>query len=298
MKKMAIIGNCQATALSKFLLSNNIFNKKYEYIEVKPIYLMSENELNYFYTYTLLELDLIIIQPINEDFNDNIKYSTKTILNNIKHDCISILIPSLYFDFYHPYLCYLNGEHGNKIEIPIDYHDKTLIKLYLSYKELSNEEIIEKYMNIFNNNFFINNSMINDNLKLTLNNIEDRENNFKDYIVNNTKCIYSYDFIKNNYQNKLLFYSVNHPSKYLLSYLTDEILNYLNIQSEEYPNNLDPFNNLIIPIYNCLNHMLNFDILEYNNMIFDNELYNKYINVYRNISDNILSKNILSKNII
>jgi hypothetical protein len=292
MKKMSIIGNCQAEALSNFLVSNNNFKNIYEYIEVKPIFLMDENELNYFYTYTLLELDLIIIQPINEDFNGNIKYSTKSILNNTKNDCISILIPSLYFDFYHPYLCYLNGDHG-KIQEPIDYHDKILIKLYLAYQESTNEEIIEKYMNIFNNKIFINNSMCNDNLKLALKNIEDRENNFKDYIVNNTKCIYSYDFIKNNYQENLLFYSVNHPSKYLLSYLSDEILKYLNIDIEEYSNNIDPFNNLIIPIYSCLNNMVKFDISEYNNMIYDNELYNKYLDIYRTLSDNILSKNII-----
>ena len=292
MKKIAIIGNCQTEALATFLFSNNIFKNIYEYIEVKPIYLMNENELNYFYTYILVELDLIIIQPINEDFNGNIKYSTKTILNNTKNDCISILIPSLYFDFYHPYLCYLNGDNF-KIQEPIDYHDKILIKLYLTYKESSNEEIIEKYISIFNNKIFINNSMCNDNLKLALENIENRENNFKDYIINNTKCIYSYDFIKNNYEKNLLFYSVNHPSKYLLSYLSDEIFKYLNIQSQEYNGDIDPFNNLMIPIYNCLNHMVKFDIVKYNSMIYDNELYNKYINVYRNIPDNILSKNII-----
>ena len=291
MKKMAIIGNCQANALSKFLFSNNIFNKMYEYIELKPIYLMNENELNYFYTYTLLELDLIIIQPINDDFNGNIKYSTKTILNNTKQDCISILIPSLYFDFYHPYLCYLNGV-SCKIHEPIDYHDKILIKLYLSYKESSNEEIIEKYMSIFNNEIFINNLMINDNLTVALKIIEERENNFKNYIVNNTTCIYCYDFIKNNYQNNLLFYSVNHPSKYLLSFLSNEILKYLNIDLEKYQNNLDPFNNLIIPIYNCLKYVLKFNISEYNNMIYDTELYNKYINIYRDISDIILSTSV------
>jgi hypothetical protein len=292
MKKMSIIGNCQSEALSIFLFSNNNFKNKYEYVEIKPIYLMNENELNYFYTYILIELDLIIIQPINEDFNGNIKYSTKTILNNTKNDCISILIPSLYFNFYHPYLCYLNGEYG-KIQDPIDYHDKTLIKLYLSYKESTNEEIIEKYMNIFNNEIFINNSMCNDNLKIALQNIEEKENNFNNYIVNNTKCIYSYDFIKNNYKEKLLFYTVNHPSKYLLSYLSDEILKYLIIPSEEYPNYLDPFNNLIIPIYNCLKNILNFDITQYNKIIYDKELYNKYINVYKTIPDNILSKNII-----
>ena len=39
--------------------------------------------------------------------------------------------------------------------------------------------------------------------------------------------------------------------------------------------------------------MVKFDISEYNNMIHDNELYNKYINIYRTIPDNILSKNII-----
>ncbi len=292
MKKMAIIGNCQAQGLSHFLFSNNNFNKIYEYIDVKPIYLMTEDELNYFYTYTILELDLIIIQPISENFNENIKYSTKTILNNIRSDCISILFPSLYFNFYHPYLCYLNDENG-KVGTPIDYHDKTLIKLYLAYKNFSNEEIIDKYIKILNNIIFISNNMINDNLKLALQNIEERENNFKNYIVNNTKCIFCYDFIKNNYQENLLFYSVNHPSKYLLSYVSNEILKYLNIQPEIYNENIDPFNNLIMPIYNCLKYTLKFDITQYNNLINDNELYNKYIEVYRNISDHILSKNII-----
>lgn len=292
MKKMAIIGNCQAQGLSHFLLSNNTFNKIYEYIYTKPIYLMNEDELNYFYTYTILDLDLIIIQPISENFNENVKYSTQTILNNIKSSCISILFPSLYFNFYHPYLCYLNDDNG-KVGSPIEYHDKILIKLFISYKNYSNQEIIEKYIKIFNNIVFISNTMINDNLTLALKNIEERENNFKNYIVNNTKCIYCYDFIKNNYKEKLLFYSVNHPSKYLLSYISNEILKYLNIPPEIYNENIDPFNNLIMPIYNCLKYKLKFNITQYNNLINDTELYNKYIEVYRKIPDIILSKNII-----
>ena len=108
MKKITIIGNCQANALSKFLLSNSSFSSNYEYIETKPIFLMNEDELNYLYVYILPILDLVIIQPISDEYNNNIKYSTKTILNNTKFDCISIIFNSLYFDFYHPFLCYLN----------------------------------------------------------------------------------------------------------------------------------------------------------------------------------------------
>ena len=135
MKKMAIIGNCQANALSKFLLSNSSFSSNYEYIETKSLLLMNEDELNYLYIYILPILDLIIIQPISDEFNDNIKYSTKTMLNNINFDCITIIFPSLYFDFYHPYICYLNEENGKFLDTN-NYHDKILINLYLSNKNL------------------------------------------------------------------------------------------------------------------------------------------------------------------
>ena len=290
MKKMTIIGNCQANALSKFLLSNSSFSVNYEYIEIKPIFLMNEDELNYLYVYILPILDLIIIQPISDEFNNNIKYSTKTILNNTKYDCISIIYPSLYFDFYHPYLCYLN-EGNEKISNPIDYHDKVLINLYLSNKNLSNEDIITKYINIFNNNLLLNKSIIEYNLINSLKKIKDKELNFNEFGVINTKYIYCYDYIKNNYNNKLLFYSINHPSKYLLHYISDKILNYLNINLENYPSNIDPFDNIIIPIYKTLNIFLNFDISNYNKMIDNIDIYNKYIDVYRNIPDNVFIEN-------
>jgi hypothetical protein len=291
MKKMTIIGNCQANALSKFLLSNSTFSYNYEYIEIKPIFLMNEDELNYLYIYILPILDLIIIQPISEEFNNNnIKYSTKTILNNIKFDCTTIIFPSLYFDFYHPYLCYLNDEN-TKISEPMDYHDKILINLYLSNKDLPNDSIIKRYLNIFNNNILLNQSMIENNLINSLQKVHDKELKFNNFGVKNTKYIYSYEYIKNNYNKNLLFYSINHPSKHLLQYISDEILNYLNIKLEKYSLDIDPFDNIIIPIYKTLSIFLQFDISIYNNMINNNDIYNEYINIYRNIPDNIFKNN-------
>ena len=281
-----IIGNCQADALSKFLLSNIEFANNYKYIEVKPIYLMDENELNYLYSNTLPLLDLLIIQPISDNYKNNIKYSTLTILNNLKSSCKTILFPSLYFNYYHPYSCYINDDNGNIVSEPIDYHDKTLIKLFtVYYKKYTNNEIIEKYNLMINKDDFITNNMLNNNLEKSLKEIKDREENYKNYVLNSTEIIYSHDFIKNNYANILLFYTINHPTKVLFYYISDKILKYLDIPLHNYNDNIDPFDNLILPIYKSIQNTLNFTI-NFN----ENDLYNEYLEVYKKISINNLIK--------
>ena len=73
LKKFTIIGNCQADALSKFLLSNPTFKNTYEYIDYIPIFKMTPEELDKLYIDVLPFLDLIIIQPISENYNNNYK---------------------------------------------------------------------------------------------------------------------------------------------------------------------------------------------------------------------------------
>ena len=65
------------------------------------------------------------------------------------------------------------------------------------------------------------------------------ENNIKKYICNNIHFISTCNFIKNNYKNKLLFYSINNPTKYLIQYICEEILNFLNLQGENLENTIN-----------------------------------------------------------
>ncbi len=283
-KLMTIIGNCQADALSKFLLNNNVFSKEYKYIYVKPIYVLNENELIELYNQVLQTLDLLIIQPISNNYKNNAKYSTQSIINNVCGSCKIIIIPSLYFDFYHPFNCSIDGCNE-----PLDYHDKNLIKLFIDYREtLSNEEIYNKYLELFNNSDFLNIMIIKDNLNKSIKEIKRREENNSKYTAD--YVISCSEFIINNYANICLFYTVNHPTKYMFYYVADEILRFLGIGLEKYDKEIDPLNIIKLPIYEGLQSNLNFKVGEYNELLNNFDLFDKYLNIYKEIDNKILIK--------
>jgi hypothetical protein len=301
LKKFTIIGNCQAKSLSEFLLSNNDFLQLYHYVKINDIFRMNEDELNDLYINILPILDLIIIQPISENYRNNYKYSTKSILNNVNINCKKIMFPSLYFDYYHPYTCYIYDKNNPawKLGCPFDYHDKNIINLYINNHTKSNLEnfLLNEYkiklfdQNILDDNYFIN------KLNTNINNLIDRENKYINYCTKDTIIIKSSKFILENYKKNLLFYTINHPTKYLFYYISDKILTFLNIPILDYPDNIDPLKGLIIPIYKCIEKYVDFNIDYYLNfrhydlILDDNNIIQQYIDAYNKTDINILKEN-------
>jgi hypothetical protein len=297
-KYFTIIGNCQAKSLSEFLLSNIDFIKNYEYIQLNDIFRMNEDELNDLYLNVLHKLDLIIIQPISENYRNNYKYSTKSILENVNNNCIKIMFPSLYFDFYHPFICYIydNNNPSWKLGNPFDYHDKNIIKFYVNNynKPYLLNYMINQYKkklfdeNILDDNFFIN--KLNKNIET----LKDREKHYIYYCTKDTKIIKSSQYILNNYKKNLLFYTNNHPTKYLFHYISDTILSLLNISLFEYPENIDPLKALIIPVYKCVQKYVDFNIdyylnfRHYNLILEDNDIIKKYLDAYKEVNIELL----------
>jgi len=297
-KYFTIIGNCQARSLSEFLLSNNDFIKIYQYIEINDIFRMNEDELNNLYLDVLPKLDLIIIQPISENYRNNYRYSTISILNNVHTNCYKILFPSLYFDFYHPFICYIYDKNNPswKLGEPFDYHDKNIINLFINnYNE---DNILNEYQkilymdNIYDDNYFI------DKLNTNINNLIEREENYKNFCTLDTKIIKSSLYILNNYKKNLLFYTNNHPTKYLFHYISNKILSLLNISIFEYPDDIDPLKAFIMPVYKCLQKQVDFNIdyylhfRHYHIILEDKDIIQKYIDSYKNINIEILKNNI------
>ena len=67
------------------------------------------------------------------------------------------------------------------------------------------------------------------------------------------------DFIEENYKDKLLFYSMNHPTKYVIEYICEKIFKRLNIKNTiDY--NMDVLNTEKCIIYKCMQSVVNFDI--------------------------------------
>lgn len=304
MKNYTIIGNCQADPLSQFLNTNKNFVDNYKYIPLKAIYIMNEEELDNLYLNILSTLDLIIIQPISDNYNNNHKYSTKSILKNTKKECIKIIIPSLYFDFYHPYLIYINekNKYGNSLTMPFDYHDKNILNAYVENKKNNINDIsqlitniIDKYSNIVSCNNESDDEYLNNLFYKNISTLIKRENNYYEYkFLENIHFIYSSQFITDKYKDKLLFYTINHPTKYLFQYISSSILDILKIKIEEYPENIDPLKSLIMPVYSTLQKKVYFPVNKFQNfqhydMIFNTtNIVKQYIEEYENTDINKL----------
>jgi len=317
-KIFTVIGNCQSDCIAQFLLSNPNFSETYYYLSVKNIHLMDNNDLDDLYENILPILDLIIIQPISDNYKNNSKYGTKSILKKVEDSCIKILFPSLYFDFYHPFLFYIYDKNkpGWKLDNPYDYHDKNILNYYVQnyndYKKNENNNdvdieslkihygdlLINHYKNCLLNSNICDESFLINRFNKNIDNLKKREDTYRNYIVSNTYLIKSSKFISNNYMKNLLFYSINHPTKHLFHYISDSILIILKLQLEIYPENLDPLKSLIIPIYNCIQKYVKFDVSKYQNyqhydiILNDHDVINSYIDSYNNIDLKILEENL------
>ena len=112
-------GNCQLTAIYKTLnLSNNY--KQYNICCWATDYNKEQ------FTNIINCCDIIITQPINDNYRDQEHLSTSYIINNSKNNCKIIIIDSCHFDFYYIDLTYkfFNNEI---LKIPHDYHYDNII---------------------------------------------------------------------------------------------------------------------------------------------------------------------------
>ena len=160
--------------------------------------------------------------------------------------------------------------------------------------------MVECFKNNRNPDEYINEYVYNRNLKSSeelemmanksLIELNERNNKTKEKYdtqsINNIYVITTHDYVKSNYKEKLLFYSMNHPTKYVIEYICEEIIKYLDI-----PNtinyNLDGVNNAKCILYQCIQNNVNFDISKHTpNTCGLTDLYsitNLYYSTYRHI---------------
>lgn len=302
LKKFTIIGNCQSDTLSKFLLSNPYFSQIYQYIQTPYIHDMNEDQLNFLYSETLPLLDLIIIQPISENYKNNYRYSTKSILSHVNDRCIKILFPSLYFDFYHQFITYISS-NGVSLGQPFDYQDVSIIKAYKKgilqgidkYSLDMLNFVIEEYRNSLYNEYIMDNNYMTNKLNENIHNLIVRENEYNNFVNGNTHIIKSSDFILNNFKKNLLFYSMNHPTKHVFHYIANSILIILNVPLAQFDDNLDPLKGLIMPVYKVVQKYIEFPLDYYYNfrhfdlILTDEDIIQKYINSYNSVDISVFN---------
>jgi hypothetical protein len=278
-------GNCQTSAILGIM--KDIFKK----VKVKhiPCYLVDIEEDEFLSI--ILQSTIIITQPIQDNYRDKPFLSTSFIVKNARKESKIIIFPSCWFEFYHFDLSY-QWVHGEILKLPIDYHYLSIIDCYRHQKSFDDyyQEwyLKEDYDSIHSN--------LLEKAKTSLLELKKREKNaiesYNIHKVNydHVSFITISDFIEENYRRHLLFYSINHPTKYLLQYIAQQICDSLPISSKRMNRNIDPLNNFQGILYPYLQKYCFFDVLQHSPRIFVppstnltniEQIFNYYIDSYK-----------------
>jgi hypothetical protein len=205
-KKFCLIFyNCMGNSIKKQLIQSkqfiNIYNiiyiSLYDYLEGYKY--GNKNQLINEHIDLLSKADLLIVQSLRKNRNH---LNFDNIIKFIKKKCISIKIPQYTFSGYHYPYNILKDENIN-----INYSFESL--------------------NEYLKNLFINQK------KEILKNLDNELLHIKELdTISDIKC---YEFIKNNYKNKLLFNNRQYPTYFLFHFIAQAILNYLNIDDKISP---------------------------------------------------------------
>lgn len=252
---------------------------------------LKENE----YLSIIKNMDVIITQPISTNYRNKYYLSTSYLLKNCKADAKIIIIPSLYFKFYYIDLKIkmINGDAPDQDILidPCPYHYEYMIESYLQNKS------IHTYIDeIVNNVNLKTNEELEEIMSDSLNELKKRENNMLIYdeLHKNIDYIPVSNYIENNYKHKLLFYSINHPTKYLFQYISEIILKILNLNNNIDYNLLPTQNKLRCIMYKCIQNVVYFDINLHKPCINDIEDINIISKMYYDVYDKPNNKKYLN----
>ena len=271
-------GNCQTSALLGIM--KDIFKK----VEVKhiPCYLVDIEEDEFLSI--ILQSTIIITQPIQDNYRDKPFLSTSFIVKNARKESKVIIFPSCLFDFYHFDLSY-QWVHGEILKLPLDYHYQSIIDCYRHQKSF--QDYYQDYYQKGNHKEDDEVDLL-ERAKKSILELKSREKNAME-MYKNVSFIPVSDFIEENYRRHLLFYSINHPTKYLLQYIAQQICDSLPISSKRMNRDIDPLNNFQGILYPYLQKFCFFDIHQHSPRIFVppstnltslEQIFNFYIDSY------------------
>ena len=204
--------------------------------------------------------DLIITQPIDDNYRGKPNLSTRYLLNERKSDTPVIIFPPIWFDAY--YLDY-TGLHinGKAVTEPENAH---LGGIYQCWK--NKQDAADFVNNYVNNPDLFSAKQFNEKARQNIESTATRENKCKEYasLHNEVYPVNLTPFYKDEYKTTLLTYTWNHPSKATLlkvATMIREIVNSISIGSEINLNanhNADTFDSHRWIIYSSIQKSVDF----------------------------------------
>lgn len=213
------------------------------FIDIKPVHLLSKSDIPYL-DQVASEVDLLIYQPVSDNYKGIFQLSTRYIKDRLKPDCQTISFPIAYFTGYNPEMIYLRDLNGAVISEPFAYHDINILRLF------AQGESVKEILKIIQADDFYTAFFAEKQLNETIVSLNAREKEID---------IKLSQFIQDNFRTERLFHVFNHPSGRILELIAGSILNHLKINDQNFKsgNKMDLLSKNAFPIYPSLIKHLN-----------------------------------------
>lgn len=214
--KCIVYANCQRQLIERFLKASSSFNRNFELEPSVPFNFEAIKNQYIIPDSILKDTKLFIYQPIRQDKYD--QQSSDSILSRLPSDCACVSFPHIQFNGYHPQYIHnpLNRSTQDYPYGKMPYGDSNIIKMIES--GVPRKEILQD----LNRVDFYSQEFLLKAVNSTLENLSSRELETDIRISN---------FIRANYQNQYLFYTVNHPANIIGIEIVKQILKKLNMLS-------------------------------------------------------------------
>lgn len=216
------IGICHMKAVYTILKEDPVFSSIYNTIEYYAVFAITENEMKNILDNIVRDCDLVISQPVSDNYKGTNLFSTKTLRDNIKPGVRHLILPNCYFTGYDPVPFQTTNDKHEIItnELGISYYPSISLKSLLlkDVKQASRDWCnIETYKK----------EELHNNYIRSITELKQRENKVFDNDYG-TDIIIS-DYIEANYKSNFLFHTYNHPTNILLVELSRRVMNTLGI---------------------------------------------------------------------
>ena len=215
-KKICISGNCVTEKIPLFLKTNHNFTTLYDMDILKPIHTVTKDDVDDFKK-SVMTCDVFLTQPISGHKYIELGIDTESLKKIMKPTAKLFLMPVPYFKGYFPEQFYLHDNIGSLVGthegLPSPYHNKIIFWGYTMGKSV--EEVYD---------FLYNNNNMKNIDKLVIESLSELSRR-EEYLAFRIS-----DFILENYSDKRLFWTINHPSNIMIQYIASEILRILGIK--------------------------------------------------------------------
>lgn len=225
-RKFALIhGNCQKYVIHELLKSNKEFVQSYVLLQVHPIHHPQQclNDICLLKKGLFFEcIQLFISQPVSLSNKFGELLSTDSMKCLMSNDCKTIIFPNCFFEGYFP------DYFPFRARVEENFKKLGEISLFCASNSILDTLIMqgvsrEKAVQFMHSDFYSRDKIIEESVKSIVR-LENREKeNHMDVIIS--------DFIRENYQSKLLFRSVNHPVQEVLVTVSRRILSCIGIKN-------------------------------------------------------------------